>query len=138
MAVAEGPANGRGITIEVSPGELVDRLTILEIKSVRIADPAKRTNVAHALQLMRAARARALPASAELDRLTAELKAINEALWQIEDEIRACEAAKDFGPRFVELARSVYRTNDRRAAAKSAIDRALGSALTDEKFHPSY
>jgi len=126
------------IEVPVSPGELIDRISILEIKAVRIREPAKLENVRHALALLRATRRGAFAESAALAALEAELKAVNEALWDVEDEIRGCEAAQDFGPRFVELARSVYRQNDRRAAAKQAIDRLLGSTLTEEKSYPDY
>ena len=87
---------------------------------------------------MVAARDRAVPGSAELARLATELKAVNEARWQIEDEIRLCERDEDFGPRFVALARSVYRTNDRRAALKRQINELLGSKLIEEKSYTSY
>ncbi len=128
----------QNIRVEVSPGELIDRLSILEIKAERIADPGKHGRVVYALDSLREARAASLPESDRLRRLEVELKRLNEALWEIEDEIRACEAAQDFGPRFIELARSVYRTNDQRAAAKKAIDQLFGSPLTDEKSHPGY
>jgi hypothetical protein len=81
---------------------------------------------------------RAVPGSAELTQLATELKAVNEALWQIEDEIRRCEHDADFGPRFVALARSVYVTNDRRAALKREINELLGSRLIEEKSYASY
>lgn len=126
------------ITIEVPAGELIDRLTILEIKAERIADTAKRANVLAELETLEAARDQALPDHPELARLTGALRAVNEELWDIEDEIRLCEARSDFGPRFVELARAVYRTNDRRAGLKRAISLALGSRLIEEKAHPDY
>ena len=127
-----------GIEVEVSPGELIDKISILEIKAARIQDPAKLENVRFALSLLRATRRDALAESEALSRLEAELKATNEALWEIEDDIRACEAAKDFGPRFIELARSVYKQNDRRAATKKAIDELFGSTLTEEKSYEDY
>ncbi|MGF1612307.1 MAG: DUF6165 family protein [Kiloniellales bacterium] len=130
--------DARLIEVAVSPGELIDKISILEIKAERITDPDKLRNVVHALDILRAARAGAMPQSAELARLETELKRANEALWEIEDALRACEAAKDFGPHFVELARSVYLTNDRRAATKKQIDLLFGSALTDEKSYESY
>ena len=128
----------RPITVEIAPGELIDKITILEIKSERITDAAKRHHVGTELALLVAARDRAVPGSAELARLATELKAVNEALWQIEDEIRLCERDEDFGPRFVALARSVYRTNDRRAALKHQINELLGSKLIEEKSYTSY
>ena len=90
-----------------------------------------------ALQLdaLTAARDDAVRPSPELTRLTADLQAVNEALWDIEDAIRCCERDQDFGPRFIELARSVYRNNDRRAAIKRAINDLLGSRLIEEKSY---
>jgi hypothetical protein len=126
------------VRIEVSPGELIDKITILEIKTERIADEGKLANVRAELATLVAARDGALEASSELASLAAELKAVNEALWEIEDHIRDCERAEDFGPRFVELARSVYRTNDRRAALKRRINDLLGSRLIEEKSYAAY
>jgi len=128
----------RVLLAEVSPGELIDKITILEIKAERIADAAKLANVRYALERLRATQRQELGPKAELAGLTVELKRANEALWEIEDEIRDCERAGDFGPRFVELARSVYRTNDRRAATKKAIDQLYGSAMTEEKSYKAY
>ena len=79
-----------------------------------------------------------MPASEELARLTDGLKGVNEALWDIEDEIRVCERNKDFGERFIELARSVYKTNDRRAALKRQVNDLLGSRLIEEKDYKPY
>lgn len=126
------------ITIEVAPGELLDKLTILAIKLERIDDPAKRANVKAEFDVLEEAKRRAVPASADLERLVAELRAVNEALWEIEDKIRDCERDKDFGPQFVELARAVYHTNDRRAAIKKAINLQLGSHLVEEKSYSAY
>ena len=126
------------VTIEIAPGELIDKITILEIKSERIPDADKLENVRAELETLAAARDATLPASDELDRLTAELKRVNEALWVIEDDIRDCERTGDFGERFVELARSVYRTNDVRADLKRQINLALGSRLVEEKSYQPY
>jgi hypothetical protein len=106
---------GSVLMIEVGAGELIDKITILRIKRERIADPAKRLNVVHELGVLQAASEQHLAPSAELTRLTSELQAINETLWQVEDDIRACEARADFGATFIALARSVYRLNDQRA-----------------------
>ena len=126
------------ISAPVSCGELVDKLTILEIKSERIADPAKLANVRDELQLLTSLW-EADPASAtDIDAERAELKRINEALWNIEDEIRVKEREQSFDARFIELARSVYRTNDRRAAVKRAINLKLGSRLVEEKSYQDY
>jgi len=132
------PAEPRPITVEIAPGELIDKITILEIKRERITDDAKRQHVGTELALLVGVRDRAMPGSAELARLATELKAVNEALWRIEDEIRLCERDEDFGPRFIALARSVYRTNDRRAALKRQVNALLGSRLIEEKSYASY
>ncbi len=132
------PAELRPITVEIAPGELIDKITILEIKRQRITDAAQRHHAGTELATLVAARDRAVPGSAELARLATELKAVNEARWQVEDEIRLCERDEDFGPRFVALARSVYRTNDRRAALKRQINELLGSKLIEEKSYTSY
>src|SRR5262249_46227482 len=114
-------------------GDLIDKITILEIKSQRIGDPNKLRNVQTELDSLRTARDRTTVPSEELDSLTAELRSVNEALWDIEDEIRGCERNSDFAPRFIELGRSVYQTNDRRAAVKRRINDLLGSRLVEEK-----
>jgi hypothetical protein len=120
----------------VSWGELIDKIAILEIKSARIADAAKRANVARELRALGAVRDRALPKPPkELAALARDLKAVNERLWDVEDEIRACEKRQDFSARFVALARSVYAENDRRAALKRRISELLGSALIEEKSY---
>jgi tetratricopeptide (TPR) repeat protein len=133
LAAAPRPAGP--VLVEIAPGELIDKITILEIKTERIADPHKRQSVQRELAVLLAARDRSVPSSAELDRLTGELRAVNAALWEIEDEIRRCEQAQDFGPRFVELARSVYRSNDHRAALKRQVNELLGSSLKEEKSY---
>jgi len=131
------PAELRPITVEIAPGELFDKITILEIKSERITDAAKRHHVGTELARLVAARDCTVPGSAELTRLETELKEVNEALWQIEDDIRLCERDEDFGPRFISLARSVYHTNDRRAALKRQINELLGTDLMEEKSYVS-
>jgi tetratricopeptide (TPR) repeat protein len=130
-----GRPQRRPICIEVAPGELLDKITILEIKSALITDAAKLRNVRLELAELSALCREGLPSSPELAELTAQLKAVNERLWKIEDEIRECERDQDFGPRFIELARSVYRENDRRAALKRAINDMLGSRLIEEKSY---
>jgi hypothetical protein len=126
------------IQVPVSAGELVDKVTILEIKSERIADPAKLANVRRELAGLSAILDPMLAEHADLAPLKSALRAINETLWRVEDDIRDCERVKDFGPRFVELARSVYRTNDRRAAAKRKVDELLGSEIVEEKSYQDY
>jgi tetratricopeptide (TPR) repeat protein len=125
----------RPIRVEISPGELLDKLTILKIKSARIGDEAKLRNVRAELEELQAAREESLPATPELADLEASLQAVNETLWRIEDDLRRCEAGQEFGPAFVELARSVYRENDRRGTLKRAINALLGSRLVEEKSY---
>lgn len=129
---------GAVLQVEVSPGELIDKITILEIKAERIADPDKLANVHRELRSLTATREKELAPSPELDGFTLELRRVNESLWEIEDDIRDCERNGDFGDRFIELARAVYRTNDRRAAAKRQINELLGSELVEEKDYAAY
>lgn len=126
------------ITVEIAPGELIDKITILEIKLERIDDARKLANVRHEWDVLTAARDAHTEASDALTDLTGQLKKINEALWEIEDDIRDCERAKDFGDKFIELARAVYRTNDERARLKREINELLGSALVEEKSYAAY
>jgi hypothetical protein len=131
-------ASNAEILVPIAPGELIDKITILEIKNERIEDAAKRANVRLELVALSEVRDAAVPASAELRELTAALKSVNETLWEVEDDIREHERREDFGPGFVELARSVYKTNDRRAALKRDINTLLGSALVEEKSYAPY
>ena len=101
-------------------------------------DPDKLKNVRHELAILKSTLEEALSASAELDALTARLKEVNEQLWEIEDDIRICEGAKDFGPKFVELARAVYVTNDERARLKRQVNELLGSDIVEEKSYQPY
>jgi hypothetical protein len=133
MSVGTGSA--RPIQAPIAVGELIDKITILEIKAERLRDPAKAQNVQTELALLRQIRTQAGLDIPDMAPFADELRAINAILWEIEDEIRACEAEGDFGPRFVELARSVYRTNDRRSAVKKRINLAFGSAIVEEKFY---
>lgn len=126
------------IMAPISAGELVDKITILRVKAARIGDRAKEANVRKELAMLEAIAARALPASAAIDELTGELAEVNAALWDIEDGKRDCERRQDFGDRFVQLARSVYIENDRRAAIKRAINEAAGSDIVEEKSYRPY
>jgi hypothetical protein len=126
------------VMVPVSWGEVIDKITILEIKSRRLADEAKLTNVRRELDLLRTVRDREFRGHTRLAELASALEHINERLWIIEDDIRDCERKKDFGSHFVELARSVYVSNDERAALKREINELLGSALTEEKSYATY
>lgn len=126
----------RSVPIEVAPADLADRLTVLEIKSERLTAGDKLRNVRAELAALRAVRDRCLPPAPELDRLTAELRGVNETLWDLEEAVRRCEAAGDLGERFVHAARSIIHANDRRAALKQAINRLLGADFQEEKSYP--
>lgn len=126
------------IQIEVSPGELLDRISILQLKAASITDAIKLSNVRHELALQQATREAAIPPDEQLLRLERQLCQINLQLWQIEDDLRACEAAGDFGPRFVALARAVYLSNDQRSALKRQINVLLGSVIVEEKSYHDY
>ena len=131
-------SSAMSVLVPVSWGEIIDKITILEIKAERLNDAAKLANVTKELNELVAVREREFPAHAELAKRSAELKAINEKLWVVEDDIRDCERAKDFGAKFVELARAVYFTNDERANVKRKINDLLGSALVEEKSYAPY
>lgn len=123
------------IKVEVGEGELIDKITILEVKLARISDPAKLKNVRHEYEVLEATSKAEIPPSVELDALRAELKSINEELWVIEDDIRICEKRSDFGAEFIRLARAVYFTNDRRATVKRRINDLLGASIVEEKSY---
>lgn len=126
------------VTIPVSWGELFDKVTILEIKAQRIDDESKQININRELDALQKVCKRYQLPGKELDDLVAELRSVNESLWDIEDDIRACERVGDFSDRFMQLARSVYRTNDLRADLKMKINRLLGSELIEEKSYEAY
>ena len=126
------------VSIEIAPGELIDKITILEIKTENISDAEKLRNVRVELGTLVKSRDVAIESSFEMDRLTAALKAVNQELWVIEDDIRDCERAGDFSETFIGLARAVYKTNDRRAALKREINVLLGSRLVEEKSYQPY
>lgn len=126
------------IHVPISAGELVDKITILEIKASRIIDKEKRGHVVRELDALLVVRDAAIPPSAEIDTLTTALRKINEQLWDIEDEIRVCEAAQDFGARFVQLARDVYFTNDERAKLKKELNLLTGSRFVEQKSYQDY
>jgi uncharacterized protein DUF6165 len=124
--------------IPVAVGDLADKITILEIKLERLSDAAQLRNVRSELAQLRTVWDRPGVRPAAVAALTRELKQINASLWAIEDEIRDCERRQEFGPGFIELARAVYRTNDRRAEIKRAINLSAGSAIIEEKSYQAY
>lgn len=125
------------ILVPISPGELLDKITILRIKSQRMRDPQKLANVRHELELLEQTWRNAAPAVDVSDEEKA-LEAVNTRLWEIEDDIREQEAQKAFDEKFIELARSVYITNDERAAIKKRINEKLGSRIVEEKSYKDY
>lgn len=126
------------IQVPVSPGEVLDKITILEIKSERIRDAVKLANVKRELELLQASWQQSVAEDETINRIHAELKTINEALWKIEDEIRDKERVREFDQAFIDLARSVYVTNDKRADAKKELNLYLGSEIIEEKSYQDY
>jgi hypothetical protein len=126
------------ISVPISYGELIDKITILEIKSERIRDAAKLANVRTELDLLAETWASNAASGTDIAAERDALKRVNEALWDIEDRIRLKEKAKAFDAEFIELARSVYIRNDERAQVKRAINDKLGSLLVEEKSYEDY
>jgi len=126
------------IQVPVSYGELIDKITILEIKSRQITDAAKLANVRTELDLLNATWANHTASQTDISDERARLLAVNEALWDIEDRIRLKEKAQAFDAEFIELARAVYFENDTRAAVKREINLKLGSQLVEEKSYQDY
>jgi len=126
------------LQVPVSVGEVLDKITILQIKLAHISDAAKRVNIQNELDALLPLVADDAFTTDQMRGLMAELKAVNEALWDIEDDIREKEAAKSFDAEFIRLARAVYVTNDKRAEIKKQINLATGSALIEEKSYESY
>jgi hypothetical protein len=123
------------LLIPGSAGELFDKISILEIKSDRIADETKQAFVRAELDLLLDVAGTCPAPSGDPSAVRTELKRVNEALWEIEDAIRDCEREQDFGPRFIALARSVYKTNDRRAELKRILNTLYGSAIVEQKSY---
>lgn len=126
------------LKVEVSYGEFLDKLTILQIKSERITDATKLENVSKELDLLSQTWQADEKYNIDIKEEMQQLKAINEKLWGIEDDIREKERQKTFDESFIELARAVYYCNDDRANIKKAINRKLGSNLTEEKSYAAY
>ncbi len=126
------------ILVPVSFGELLDKISILQIKSERMSDPAKLVNVRNELSALEQIWMAHPAAGGNIVRLRADLKAVNERLWAIEDDIRVQEKDQAFDNTFIQLARSVYFENDVRARIKKDINLALGSAYVEEKSYQDY
>ncbi len=123
------------VSIEVSVGELFDKITILKIKQEKLTDEKQLINVSKELSLLES---KAFTDDAEVNHLVHELYEINLALWNIENDKRKCEITKDFGPKFVELARQVYIKNDNRAEIKKMINTITNSSIIEEKNYTKY
>ncbi len=122
----------------VSYGEVLDKITILEIKTQNIIDADKLANIMTELNLLNENWDKNVTKSSQLTALKAELKVINQDLWNIEDAIRLKEGKKQFDQEFIALARSVYVTNDKRAEVKKKVNLLLGSGLVEEKSYQDY
>jgi hypothetical protein len=128
----------KDIHVPISPGELLDKITILRIKAARMSDATKVANVKHELALLEKTWRDSGAAAVDLGPEEANITRVNEALWVIEDDIRDEERAQRFEKKFIELARAVYVTNDERAAIKKRINQALGSTIVEEKSYKPY
>ena len=126
------------LLVPISPGELIDKITILEIKSERMTDEVKLRNVRAELALLNQTWRASAYSATNIDAEWAGLRDINAELWDIEDDIRDKERAGEFDGEFIRLARAVYVTNDERAAIKKRINLMLGSALVEEKSYKDY
>ena len=126
------------ITAEISCGELIDKITILKIKAEQITDPEKLKNVRTELETLQNTCNECIDNYEAIAQLQAILQQINKALWDIEDAIRVKERNKEFDDEFIQIARSVYVTNDKRCMIKKEIDKILGSRITEEKSYEEF
>ena len=126
------------ILSEISAGELMDKITILEIKKVKITDPEKQVIINKELNSLHSTYQTSLTPSPELQEQITKLKTINLILWDIEEGKRECERQKDFGDKFIQLARSVYIENDNRAKIKAEINRLTNSTISEVKSYKAY
>ena len=126
------------VEIAVSYGELFDKISILEIKQSRVVNADQRINIENELNVLNRVRATIVPSNFKIDDLIGGLTDVNERLWDVEDKLRDCERRQDFSATFIELARSVYRLNDRRAELKRELNSRLGSELVEEKIYSEY
>ena len=126
------------INTPVSPGEVLDKITILEIKAKNISDTEKLNNVKHELNILLKTWDEHVDKSDKINDLKQQLKIVNQDLWNIEDNIRIKESRREFDDEFIQIARSVYVENDKRAAVKKAVNVLLGSELVEEKSYEDY
>lgn len=126
------------IHVPIAPGELVDKITILEIKSERLTDAAKLENIRRELALLLEQQRLHIRADDAMVNFQRSLKEVNGRIWDLEDVIRECERQQDFGVTFIKTSRLIYRTNDERAEVKRAINLTLGSKIVEEKSYAKY
>ena len=126
------------LLIPISPGELIDKITILEIKRESILDKEKLSNINLEYKVLLETLENKIIASNEIDSLRIKLKTINKRLWDIEDQLRDLERSKTFNEDFIKLARSVYFTNDERSEIKKSINKLLNSEIVEEKSYSKY
>ena len=126
------------ILTEISPGELLDKISILEIKLEKIKDKADQEEINKEYKILKEVQNSSLEVTDKLKTLFKEIKEINLNLWNIEDKLRICEKNKDFGQTFIELARGVYLNNDKRSKIKSEINKILGSNIREIKQYANY
>ena len=126
------------IVSEISAGELLDKISILEIKLDKIKNQNRQQEINKEYKILKKTKDLSIEVTQEIDRLIKEIKIINVKLWEIEDKIRVCEKNKDFGKEFIELARAVYLTNDKRAKIKSKINEIVGSNIKEIKEYADY
>ena len=126
------------VEITVPYGELFDKISILEIKQSKVVNADQRVNIENELNVLNRVRATIVPDNFKIDDLIGGLTDVNERLWDVEDNLRDCERRQDFSATFIELSRSVYRLNDRRAELKSELNSRLGSELVEEKIYNEY
>ena len=129
------------ITVEISPGELLDKISILEIKIEKIKDKNKLAEIEKEYKILKTSKKMQIDQINEhrqINDLFISLKSINQILWKVEDEIRICEKNKNFSEKFIDLARKIYINNDKRAKIKAEINEALGSNIKEIKYYTDY
>ena len=126
------------ILAEISAGELLDKISILEIKLKKITDKGRLQDIKKDYDILKKVQNNHIKPSVNVNRLLKEINGVNQKLWDIEDKLRVCEKDKNFGKDFIELARGVYINNDKRAKIKSEINRLLGSNIIEIKQYIDY
>ena len=126
------------ILSEISAGELLDKISILEIKLEKIKNKANQEKINKEYKILKKVQNSSIEVTEKLKTLFKKIKEVNQNLWDIEDKLRFCEKNKDFGKNFIELARGVYFNNDKRAKIKSEINKLLGSNIKEVKQYVNY